>query len=329
MKKRIPLFLVLILVLTACDLGSLVGPAKLTETHTIASYGVTVPAPEGWEPLAGSNYDLYLGTEDETVFLGVFCWTRDDLAAEETPADLFRTQNEQFLSDHKTLTDIRVTTTEMLSDRTIHSRISLVENAEGEFAYYFGMAELDNIIVWFVGSTNTVRIKLLDETFDEILRKIAFTHTPNSESTEAAAMTDFSIPDYGLTITAPENWVVEKQDNFDLQLCKDDMYLSIYAFRYDEFDGNAYELNQAQNNDIMSKRENVQYLHADTIVSKNGKIFYSVTYTAEKDNTKFTYFLNLVDLPDSERMAWFCITGIPSVVENHRDELLAIVESIR
>jgi len=333
MKKFVPFFLILILVLTACDLGSLIGAAELTESHTIASYGVTVPSPDGWEPIDGSDFDLYLGTEDETVFFGVFCYRHDDLTADQTPSDLFRIQNEQFLSDNTALKDIRSTTTETLTDRTIYSRICKGENADGEFAYYFGMAELADTLVWFVGSTNTVMIKMLDNTFDAILKGITLTEGNGTENGEEMGKATFTIAGYGVNLEAPKSWSKINEYGYDLELVNPDdtIFVGVFAYSNEDLtaeDMTAEELFTSQNNLFLEDDTNVTTVRELKVEELTDKTIRSVTYTGEYDGYKSAYLLCQVELKAKGKVIWLCVDSLPSVLDNHYDTLRAMVESI-
>jgi hypothetical protein len=332
MKKLIPLFLVLILVLTACDLGSLVGSVELTETHTIAAYGVTVPSPEEWKPIDGTAYDLYLGNENETVFFGVFCYRPADLTADQTPADLFRVQNDQFLADATKLTDIRATATETLADRTVHSRICKGKNADGDFAYYFGLVELTDTLVWFVGSTNDVLIKMLDETFDNVLKGIALTEGGSNEG-ETVETATFTIDGFGITLKAPKTWSKVGKAGYDFELVNSDESLFVGVFAYD----NKELADQNMTPEELFTEQNKLFLEDDTNVTtvrepkgeeKTDKIIRSATYTGEYDGYKSAYLLCQVELTEKGKVIWLCVDTLPSVLENNYDTLWAMVESI-
>ena len=173
MKNRIPLLcLSLVLLLCACNPLSLLVNTELTETHTITGYGIAVPTPSDWKPLEATEFDLYLGTDSETLFFGVFCYSDEELEG-LTPAELFEAKNEMMLEESTKTTDIRAAKTETVNGLTARSRICKTEEGDNEYAYYFGSIEFDGVTVWFVGSTNTTLIDTYTACFDEILKSIS------------------------------------------------------------------------------------------------------------------------------------------------------------
>ncbi|MBQ4064572.1 MAG: hypothetical protein IJD10_00580 [Clostridia bacterium] len=174
MKRFFIMLLAALLLLCSC--GSVSVETELTETHTISSYSVTVPTPVDWKAQnEDTEFDLYLGKEDETLFFGVFCYRDDEVKEDLTPADVFSLQNDDILSASDKTTDIRASKTEVKADRTVYSRICKTEEGTDEYAYYLGMVDFDGLLVWFVGSTNVVLIEYYDDTFDAILLGIQAT----------------------------------------------------------------------------------------------------------------------------------------------------------
>ena len=333
MKKFVPILLFLVLLLCSCDLGSYVAP-KLTQTHIISDYGVSIPTPDGWNPIEGTNYDLYLGAKDETVFFGVFCYRHSDLAEEETMADFFTEQNDYCLEGSNGVSDIRKTQSETLSDRTVYSRICEGNSEDGEFVYYLGMADLEDTIVWFVGSTNSAKIEYLDTTFDNILKEITLIGTADTDNTAEGKTTDYFIENYGVTLSVPENWIQETDTQFDLDLSNPDGTLYVGVFAYltsdlNEMEMSAEELFTYQNEEVLSAASNRQTVHEAKTEELENKTIYSTAYTADYNGARVYYYLSLVELEKSDRAVWVCITGMPSVAENNENTLRAIVESVR
>ena len=173
MKKLLSLLLFGVVLLSSCNAVSSLVSEELVE-HTLPTYGVSIPASEDWEALdRDTEFDLYLGEDNGTLYFGVFGYHDADLAAEGlTPAALFDTQNEILLKDCENITDLREETVEAVEGRTLYSRICQGTKGEMVTAYYFGMSDLNGVLVWFVGTTNTTLIKLYDDVFDDILAKI-------------------------------------------------------------------------------------------------------------------------------------------------------------
>ena len=173
MKKLVVLLLSSLLLLCSCDPLSVIVNTDLTEIHTISSYGITVPTPKDWKALEEeTEFDLYLGTKSETLFFGVFAYRDDELEEDMNPPDVFIVQNNSMLTESDKVTDIRADNMVTKDDRTLYSRICTSKEGSEEYAYYFGLVDLDGVVVWFVGSTNTTLIEYYEETFDGILEGI-------------------------------------------------------------------------------------------------------------------------------------------------------------
>ncbi|MBE6637106.1 MAG: hypothetical protein E7618_04820 [Ruminococcaceae bacterium] len=175
MKKLIPLLcLSLALLLCACNPLSLLVNTELTETHTIPNYGLTVRTPSDWKPIEDTEFDLYLGTDSESVYFGVFAYFDSELEG-VAHADLFAEKNSMMMEDSTDTKVTRAEKKETLTDRTITTIVCEGEEEDLEYACYFAMIEFDGVTVWLYASTGTAFIDYYLDAFDEIVKTMTLT----------------------------------------------------------------------------------------------------------------------------------------------------------
>ena len=150
------------------------------------------------------------------------------------------------------------------------------------------------------------------------------------DPTEPAAKV-FTVEGYDLQITADDRFYEDTGGSFDLQITNNKCYISIMAYRYTDLPEGTTptDVYETQNEDLFSRRDYVNQIEStQTQNIAGGTVTYSL-YSAEKDGVKNYYALHLVDLPETEVLAWVLISATPSYMEKNREYLHSIVCSIR
>lgn len=132
----------------------------------------------------------------------------------------------------------------------------------------------------------------------------------------------FTVDGYNLQLTADSSFYQNTGGSFDLQITNDHAYISIMAYKYIDLPDGMTPLDayQVQNEDIFSRRTNVTAIEEGQTRG---------LYSAERDGVKNYYATYLIDLPEHETFAWVLVTGAPSYVENNREYLDGIVDSLK
>lgn len=149
---------------------------------------------------------------------------------------------------------------------------------------------------------------------------------------EADAVKEFVIEDYGVTITTPGEWDEVEDTDFDIQLRNDLTHFSVYAYHSIDLakDQTPESIYEWQNEDLFSKRENVEIVEEPITYSSNGKTIIRTLYSAEKEGTKFYYSSSLVTFDDNEDVfAWVLVSAIPSEMIQNRDEYIEMIDSMQ
>ncbi len=153
----------------------------------------------------------------------------------------------------------------------------------------------------------------------------AFTEfLPNEE-------TVFTVQNYDLEITVSGYFKdVTQGSPFDLQLANQNAYLSIMAYKYIDLSEEQTPLDvyTYQNEDIFSKRDNVQVVEEETVTTLADKEIYKTRYSAEHNGFKNYYDSYLVDFKENETFAWVLISALPSYLEANGDALESMVHTI-
>lgn len=155
--------------------------------------------------------------------------------------------------------------------------------------------------------------------------------TPIDLPFEEPAEKVFSVEAYGLQLTADTSFAEATAGEFDLQIKNDYAYISIMAYRYTDLSEELTPLQafQMQNEDIFSRREEVQLLEEEKTESFSDHTLTKALYSAKRDGVKNHYAMYLVDFPEKEIFAWVLVSAMPVDMESEGETLHKIVSSLK
>ena len=151
-----------------------------------------------------------------------------------------------------------------------------------------------------------------------------------SENT-ASMDKEFFIDYYNVSFTATQEWSQTDQDNFDLQLTNGEAYFSVMTYYTIDLPvGDTPENIYAwQNEDLFSRRENVETVEDERIIISDGKIITATMFSAERDGKKNYYYSCLVQLGNNEDVfSWIIVTALPSYMQKNKDVFLDIMKTM-
>lgn len=131
---------------------------------------------------------------------------------------------------------------------------------------------------------------------------------------------NFVIEDYNISFSFPEKWDKVTDTQFDLQCTNGNSYASIFVFdKIDLAEGQTpLDVYYAQNDDIMSKRENVKIVSEEKVNDVENKQIRSIMYSGENEGLKNYYYSNLIEFEENDDVfAWILFTAMPSYVESN------------
>ena len=154
-----------------------------------------------------------------------------------------------------------------------------------------------------------------------------FTEKQEQEKIEVV----FPISEYNLQITADERYEdVTAEGNFDLQLKKGDLYISIFAFdeSWLKEGQTTKDIYQYQNEDILSLRTDVEVVKEETTEKTElGKITRTL-FQGKRMGTKYSFDCYLVEFDDVDTFAWVVVTDTPANYEIIEEYVKNIVYSL-
>lgn len=143
---------------------------------------------------------------------------------------------------------------------------------------------------------------------------------------------EFFIDYYNISFTASQEWSETDQDNFDLQITNGDSYFSVMTYyTIDLPEGDTPESIYAwQNEDLFSKRENVEIVAEEPVVISDGKIITATMFSAERDGKKNYYYSCLVQfgIINKDVFSWIIVTAQPSYMQKNKDVFLDIMKTM-
>lgn len=140
------------------------------------------------------------------------------------------------------------------------------------------------------------------------------------------------IEGYGIEMEFPSDWDdITNGTQFDLKCTNKNCYFG--AFVYYDIDlakeQTPYDIFEIQNDDLLSRRENIEFI-GDDFIEVNGKSIHSMHYYGESDGKKNHYYFNLVEFENkSDKFVWILFTGYPSVAQKQMEEWSKIIYSMR
>lgn len=143
---------------------------------------------------------------------------------------------------------------------------------------------------------------------------------------------EFRIEGYGITFTAAGEWEEVSDTPFDIQITNSKSYLGIMAYGEQDLsqEQTAREVYDWQNSDLFSRRENVEIVRQYREYQSQGKTIGSTLFSAERDGNQNYYLSCLVRFDTGDTpFAFVMITGMPNYIQDNREALLAILESMK
>ncbi len=129
----------------------------------------------------------------------------------------------------------------------------------------------------------------------------------------------FKVSDYNIWISMSSAWQEDEVENFDLRLenASKKINLSIFAYVKEDMDNNETleDFFIAQNENLLSKRENVKVIEEMKMTEYDDKVIYSKLYSGKRNGNDNYYYLNLVSFKGTGDMAWILVNGTPSNFE--------------
>jgi hypothetical protein len=142
----------------------------------------------------------------------------------------------------------------------------------------------------------------------------------------------FSAADYPIQVTCPYGWWQKEESNFDLQCKSKDSAIVMSIFCYYDIDLSEDMTRQkffeSQNQSLLDMRENVSLIEEMTESQYEDKDITSVLYSAEYEDGKNYYYMNLVSFNSSDCFAWVLFTGMPSEINGSRDTIDDILKTV-
>lgn len=145
--------------------------------------------------------------------------------------------------------------------------------------------------------------------------------------------TVFFVADYPLQVTCPYSWWQKEESNFDLQCKSNDSAIIMSVFSYYDIDLSVdmsrQEFFEYQNQLLLDMRENISLIEEMTETQYEDKSITSILYSAENENIKNYYYMNLVSINNSDCFAWVLFTGMPSEINAERDTIDDILKTVK
>jgi len=149
----------------------------------------------------------------------------------------------------------------------------------------------------------------------------------------ADAKTFVAVEGYDIGFSFPSGWEkVTGKTPYDLQCTNGKSYGNVFAFHVVDLakGQTALDIFRRQKDDLVGKRQNVEFLSDETTVEDAHTRVRSVLFSGEKDGSKNYYYANLVELKGQpDVFAWVLFTGTPSYAKQNLDVWKAIVASAR
>lgn len=147
-----------------------------------------------------------------------------------------------------------------------------------------------------------------------------------------AEAVSFQVGQYDLAIIADSTFEDVTAGDWNLQISDGNVYISIMAWKYSEMAddnfSNSYELYTLHDENLKSKRQNVETIAAEITYNDGERKAYRNAFRAEKDGLENVYYTYLLDFEESGRVAWVILNGEPSYFEENLYALETIVNSI-
>lgn len=149
-------------------------------------------------------------------------------------------------------------------------------------------------------------------------------------SEEAAK--EFNVSGFGINLTATESWEESADTPFDIQITNGKCYVSVMAYK--TADVEAYytplEIYDWHNEDIFSRRDDMEIVEELTTYAGTGKTITKTLYSAVNEDVENHYLSCLVTFDDNpDVFAWVLVSTMPSYMEDNEEALLEIIDSMQ
>ena len=141
----------------------------------------------------------------------------------------------------------------------------------------------------------------------------------------------FYIEDYNLAFMAPQEWERTENYNFDLKITDGKAYFSVMVYYSIDLaaDETPKDVYAWQNNDLFSKRENVEVVEEEQIIQYDGGTITATLFSAEREHKKNYYYSCLVQLDDNEDIfMWVLINATPSYILKNQNTYFDMIKTM-
>ena len=138
------------------------------------------------------------------------------------------------------------------------------------------------------------------------------------------------ISGYNINIYS-EGWKVVEETNYDMELVKDGVTMSMIGFTSMDFVDvpPAEDLYVDANEDMLEDKSVVVTVEPETRYEKNGHRYISTLFAAKDGETNMQYYCFMVEFDDEAgSMAWICFSATTEVMQKQKAELKKIVEAM-
>lgn len=142
---------------------------------------------------------------------------------------------------------------------------------------------------------------------------------------------EFYIDDYDIYLTTDSDWEEADPGSFDLKITNNDCYFGVMAYNSVDLakKWTPETLYEWHNEDVFSRRQNVEIIDPCISYSKDGKNYTYTLFSAEKDDDKNYYGSCMITFDSTdEKMVWVLFAALPSYVIENEDYILDIIYSI-
>ena len=128
-----------------------------------------------------------------------------------------------------------------------------------------------------------------------------------------------------------EGWKVVEETNYDMELVKDGVTMSMIGFTVMDFVDvpPAEDLYTDANEDMLADKTLVVATEEETTYEKNGKKYISTLFSAKDGEVDMQYYCFMISFDDEAgSMAWVCFSATKEVMKKQKDDLKKLVEAM-
>lgn len=154
----------------------------------------------------------------------------------------------------------------------------------------------------------------------------------NNDISDEGTDKQFYIEDYDISLSVPKEWrEYDSESEYDLYLTNGESYLGVMTYyMIDLPKGYTIEgVYEIQNDDFLSRRENVEIVEPQKTISFEGKKITTTMFSGERDGGKNYYYSCLVTFDDNpDVFAWILISALPSRMLRQQEDMLNIIKTM-